>query len=79
MVAPLFACQCKWLTYKQLGELVEAGVDTLTAIHQRYGVGTECGGCLGALQHYFAAVPEAKSVAPAGNEAPDTQINNDAA
>ena len=75
----MFVCQCKWLTYKQLGELVEAGVDTVAAIQQRYGVGAECGGCLGALQHYFAAVQEAHTTAPAGNEEPDTQINNNAA
>jgi bacterioferritin-associated ferredoxin len=75
----MFACQCKWLTYKQLGELVDSGVDTLAAIQSQYGVGTECGGCLGALQQYFAAVQEAKVATPPTTGEPDSRINDSAA
>ena len=79
----MFACQCKWLTYKQLGELVESGVDTLATIQARYGIGTECGGCLPALQQYFAAVQEAKAAthdsSPNSAENHQSQINNSAA
>ena len=79
----MFACQCKLLTYKQLAEIVESGVDTLAAIQARYGIGTECGGCHPALQQYFAAVQEAKAAtqhtSPNSSENRHSQINNSAA
>jgi len=72
----MLVCQCKWLTYKQLGDLVEAGVDTLDAIQSHLGAGTECGGCVVALQQYFAAIEEAEAAALQSSGKPSAQVND---
>lgn len=52
----MLVCQCKWLTYKQLCDIVASGADSLEAVQGKCGAGTECGGCVNVLQQLLAGV-----------------------
>ena len=51
----MLVCQCKWLTYKQISDVVEAGADSVEAVQKACGAGTECGGCVGVLMQFLEA------------------------